>query len=162
MEATREFAKHLREMRDMGIRGCLVDGQCRECERLLPLAEAELAAGAERVVEVRHEKDEFGLEVTRILSPDGDLTTDDIDIILERIFGETAGDGRYATRRLPDAPKPVAVRPWLIRPNAAQPYLVCRYCQWRAEVGAVACGECGKPFLEPEELPEPVVGEGAE
>ena len=156
MEATREFAKHLREMRDMGIRGCLVDGQCRECERLLPLAEAELAAGAERVVEVRHEKDEFGLEVTRILSPDGDLTTDDIDIILERIFGETAGDGRYATRRLPDAPKPVAVyeRPWRRALQCSE----CGFPLYSDDLGG-KCGnrECGKPLAS---TPSPWPGKG--
>ena len=115
-----------------------------------PVAEAELAAGEERVVEVEVSDAYHGIEVRWPKRGAG----------FHSSYGSERA-GRYEVRitRLPADPKPdpVAVRPWLIRPNAAQPYLVCGYCQWRAEVGAVACGECGKPFLEPEELPEPVV-----
>jgi len=130
---------------------------------LLRDAEAELAArGEERVVEVEERP---GDGMCAIMYEDMG-TGIELDLVAIRyIFGveplhRRGPYGRYAIRPLPDEPKPVAVRPWLIRPNAAQPYLVCRYCQWRAEVGSVACGECGKRFLEPEELPEPVVGEG--
>jgi len=178
-----------------------------------PVAEAELAAGEERVVEVEVSDAYHGIEVrwpkrgagfhssygseragryeVRITRLPADPKPDPVHeatkgavgaelaaervVVLgprDRLYHETAdgehtyiyatGPEKVAIRRLPDPkPDPVAVRPWLIRPNAAQPYLVCGYCQWRAEVGAVACGECGKPFLEPEELPSPVAG-GAE
>jgi len=56
---------------------------------------------------------------------------------------------------LPDAPDPVAVRPWRIRPNAGRPYDVCGYCQWTIKEGSDHCAECGKIVGERRELPEP-------
>ena len=126
----------------------------RRADVLVAAVNAELAAGEERVVYVTP-----GVGITNV-SDGGPIQSLSNDAA-RCIFGDVPdGTHAFAIRPLPDALEP-AVRPWLIRPNAAQPYLVCRYCQWRAEVGAVACGECGKPFLEPEELPEPVVEGGA-
>ena len=129
----------------------------RRADVLVAAVNAELAArGEERVVEAIDDKDGW----VRLFDDSGRDPLATMDNEQAAALRFEAGK-RYAIRRLPDPPKPAAIRPWLIRPNAAQPYLVCGYCQWRAEVGAVACGECGKRFLEPEELPESAAGEGA-
>jgi len=107
MGALVEFMAHLRKQYDVheANTACLTRPEpCPDCDRLLPAAEAELAARGERVVEV----DPIHGHVRRM---DGDECADEIPYMGSQVIFwlRTNAPGRYAVshRRIPDAPKPV-------------------------------------------------------
>jgi len=110
--AVEQLVKHLRERKGLGWRPCAGwSGMtpCPDCDRLLPLAEAELAARSEETLIDR----DVGMEVIYLGRCDDGLPY-------------LVGPGRYAIRPLPDAkPEPVAV--WERPEHAGAPYM-CSAC----------------------------------
>ena len=154
MGALQEFMAHVREMYDQysGNTACWNEAEspCPECDRLLPLAEAELAArGEERVVEVRYkDPDHYSVSNGATDRPMGEYDIAQVvgtEFLRERDRVLGAGrtvTWRYAVRELRDEPEPERVAVW------ERPWDGARICS--------ACGypipqsEMGRPCPNPE------------
>ena len=150
--AVGRFLAHAREQMDEGKPACLRDvgkcptcskellSGCRECDLLLPTAEAELAG--ETVVEVVQD-DRGWWRVQGTCMAWGTEGFRSVGI---------ARPGLYAIRRLDDAPKP-APRPWRLKSG----WLICSECERSHVPSFKACNNAECPNLgiewgEPREL----------
>ena len=115
MGAIEELVKHVKQY--------WMDGEtrCGTCDRLVAAAEAELAAGEERVVET--ELFDGGVVIRQSNGCEERIGLTPAHAILPGAIGNGA---RFAIRRLPD-PKPEPVAVWERPEHAGAPYM-CSAC----------------------------------